>query len=619
MKKFLLYIFLFSLSSPAWAARVFPGLFNVSQSDGTTLCVKGFGDEDYAYYMTTDNVLLFQQGTDFFIAKIQEDGSLVPTKQLAHNPDIRTAQEKELASMQNKELFQTKIATHTQKARIKREPVLPSSYLLPHTGSPKVPVILVQFTDVQFTVEQPYETFNKYLNAAELFDRKTEPVVGRNYGSVKRYFTDMSNGLFIPDFQIFGVVTLPHNLAYYGAGNAANEKKSELVRDALLAINDTVDFTPFDNDNDGYLDLVYIIYAGYSQSNTGNSTDCLWPTSGVITTNIEVDGKKVGRYGVNNELNYTPDYQATKGLRINGIGLFCHEFSHCLGLKDHYSNNGSEAERCVNQNMEYWDLMDAGEYGYDGYYPTAYTSWEKECFGWTVIDTLTTATDVTLRPALDGGKTYRIVNDRNDREYYIVENVQQKGWNKYLMGHGMLVFHVDYDQNKFSGATSINSTAGHPRMTIIPADNLLVPEWYIGRTVKKDVSENVNIINSEFFDRYNGQDFTAQMYMTEAAGDPFPGTCNATELTDTSIPMATVYSGELMGKPITDIIEDEDGIVYFKFMGGSDTGIHEHNYNLSRQEGAVYTLDGRLVGDKNKCNNLKNGLYLVDGKKVIIR
>ncbi len=618
MKRYLLHIFLLSLSSSIsiWSARVTPGLFSVCQSDGTTLHVRGFGDEDFAFYMTTDNVLLFQQGKDFFIAQILNDGSLIPTKQLAHNPDIRTAQEKELVSMQNKQQFQTMLATNAKKARSRREPVHDSPYLLQHTGSPKIPVILVQFTDIQFTVENPYETFRKYLNAQELFDRKTEPVVGRNYGSVKRYFTDMSNGLFTPDFQLFDVVTLPHNLAYYGAGYPANEKKNELVRDALAAINDTVDFTPFDNDNDGLLDLVYLIYAGYSQSYTGNSTDCLWPTSGVVTANIEVDGKKVGRYGVNNELNFTPEYQASKGLRINGIGLFCHEFSHCLGLQDHYCSSGSEAERCVNQNMEYWDIMDAGEYSYNGYYPTAYTSWEKECFGWTVIDTLDTATDVTLHPALEGGKSYRIINDRNDKEYYIVENVQQKGWNKYLMGHGMLVLHVDYDQNQFRGATTINSTAGHPRMTIIPADNLLVPAWYIDRTVRSDASENVNIVNSVFLDRYNGQNFTSAMYMAEAAGDPFPGTGNVTELTDTSTPMAAVYSGELMGKPITDIIEGEDGVVYFKFMGGSDTGIHENTATGSLRTGNAYTLDGRRIANKNK--NLNSGFYIIDGKKVII-
>ena len=139
--------------------------------------------------------------------------------------------------------------------------------------------------------------------------------------------------------------------------------------------------------------------------------------------------------------------------------------------------------------------MDAGEYTMEGYRPTEYTAWERERFGWITIDTLDSPQDVTLRPLSDGGKAYRILNDKDEtgREYYIVENVRKQGWNNYLFGEGMLVFHVDYDDYQFSlGGCKVNSTPGHPRFTIIPADGLFMPEYFMYTTVTESDMTDIN-------------------------------------------------------------------------------------------------------------------------------
>lgn len=615
--RYLLSLLLITFSATCLAVKRYPGVTAVRQSDGTTLHVKGFGNHDFNYFTTTDGVLLYQEGTDFYIAAIGDDGMPHTTGVLAHEAGMRTAREQQLIKAQDTALFNDKMNANATAARMRREPLVPSPTLLPHTGAPRVPVVLVEFSDSTFTVDNPKAVFDKYLNGTELFNKETDPEMGMNYGSVKRYFTDMSFGLFTPQFDVYGPVRLGNPLKYYGGGGSSSENMNGLFSDACLAIDNAVDFSQYDSNGDGNIDLVYIIYAGYSESFTGNSSDCIYPKSGTLTTGTLLDGKRLCRYGVNNELNGTPADQAANGLLINGIGLFCHEFSHCMGLPDMYPLPGSMAERCINQNLDYWDLMDAGEYTYNGYRPTEYTAWERERFGWLTIDTLDAACDVTLQPLSKGGKAYRILNDNDEtgREYYIVENVQKTGWNRSILGHGMLVYHVDYDDYAFSvGGCRVNNEAGHPRMTIIAADGMFVPEYFKGETIKESTSPTEREINAALVEKYGGTLITSTIYSAEQAGDPYPGTSGATSLTDESSPAATVYTGNYMSKPLTDIVENTDnGTVSFKFRGGDDTGISDIRADDTAPH--IYSFDGKYIGTDR--SNLKKGLYIIGKKKVI--
>lgn len=602
----------------ASAVKMQPGVFRVSQSDGTTLSVRAFGDEDLSYFLAADGTLLCQEGTDFFIASVAPDGQLAPTKLLAHDPAQRTLAETAAATAQNRSLFYSTVSTQAAVNKVRREPMKDDSTLMPSLGKQKVLVILVEFSDSTFKFSDPKTVFNKYLNARELFSTSTDPEMFRNYGSVARYFNDMSFGLFQPQFDLYGPVKLPNPLKYYGAGYSSSENMKGLLEDACTAVDDEVDFSQYDSNGDGIVDLVYIIYAGYSQSIAGNSTDCIHPKSGTVYPSKTFDGKSVRRYGVNNELYGTPQTQAN-GLKINGIGLFCHEFSHCMGLPDLYATAGSTAEKLVNQTMDYWSLMDAGEYTYNGFRPTAYTAWERERLGWMTIDTLTVPADVELKPIADGGKAYRILNDSDltGHEYYIVENVQQSGWNRYLFGKGMMVTHVDYDDYQFTlGGCKVNSTSGHPRMTVLPADGLFVPEYYIDEKITESTNATLKKYNADLYAKYAGQTFTSTLYKSEAAGDLFPGATGATALTDSTAPQAaTVYTGSTMHKPITDIAEDSaTGTVSFKFMGGKTSGITAIE-NQPQATSRIYSISGQSMG--TDIRRLPKGIYIVGGKKVV--
>lgn len=619
MRKKLLFGLLFAAMT-AGAVKMKPGINIIKQADGTTITVRAYGDEDLSYFLASDGTLLYQEGTNFYIAGVKADGTLYSTGVLAHEPSMRTIKEISAIKAQNAKAFYNSMETQAKANKVRREPMTPDNSLLPSLGKHKIPVILVEFSDVEFSVENPKATFDKYLNGKELFNKETDPEMGQNYASVAKYFKDMSFGKFEPEFEVYGPVNLGKPLATYGAGYSSEENMGLLLTDACTAIDDEVDFTQYDSNDDGNIDLIYIIYAGFSQSIAGNSTDCIHPKSGYLSLAKSFDGMDVKRYGVNNELNGTPADQAN-GPIINGIGLFCHEFSHCMGLPDLYPKSGSIAEACINQNMDYWSLMDAGEYTANGYRPTAYTAWERERLGWMEIGTLTGPSNVELKSLDEGGAAFRIYNDKDEtgHEYYIVENVQNNGWNKNLFGNGLMVTHVDYLSSQFSlGGCKVNNTAGHPRMHVMAADGMFVPEYFLGSTIEDSYITFLKEHNADLVAKYGGQVFSIEDYKAEAAGDLFPGTSNATSLTDDSQPMkAWTYNGETMGKPITDITNDtEKGIVSFKFMGGGEPvdGINEVTVNKTT-DSRVYSISGTYMG--NDINSLPKGIYIRNGKKVI--
>lgn len=619
MRKKLLFGLLFAAMT-AGAVKMKPGINIIKQADGTTITVRAYGDEDLSYFLASDGTLLYQEGTNFYIAGVKADGTLYSTGVLAHEPSMRTIKEISAIKAQNAKAFYNSMETQAKANKVRREPMTPDNSLLPSLGKHKIPVILVEFSDVEFSVENPKATFNKYLNGKELFNKETDPEMGQNYASVAKYFKDMSFGKFEPEFEVYGPVNLGKPLATYGAGYSSQENMGLLLTDACTAVDDEVDFTQYDSNDDGNIDLIYIIYAGFSQSIAGNSTDCIHPKSGYLSLAKSFDGMDVKRYGVNNELNGTPADQAN-GPIINGIGLFCHEFSHCMGLPDLYPKSGSIAEACINQNMDYWSLMDAGEYTANGYRPTAYTAWERERLGWMEIGTLTGPSNVELKSLDEGGAAFRIYNDKDEtgHEYYIVENVQNNGWNKNLFGNGLMVTHVDYLSSQFSlGGCKVNNTGGHPRMHVMAADGMFVPEYFLGSTIEDSYITFLKEHNADLVAKYGGQVFSIEDYKAEAAGDLFPGTSNATSLTDDSQPMkAWTYNGETMGKPITDITNDtEKGIVSFKFMGGGEPvdGINEVTVNKTT-DSRVYSISGTYMG--NDINSLPKGIYIRNGKKVI--
>ena len=388
---------------------------------------------------------------------------------------------------------------------------------VPTMGSPRIPIILVNYTDVQFIDEDPLQTFENQFNEME-------------YSSL-HYFKAQSRGKFSPQFDILGPVQLEHDRAYYGANvNGYDAQLGTMIFEACQGVNDSTDFSQYDNDGDGLVDVVVVLFAGVGEAQAWrNVPESVWPCQWdmnecyqwgySVCAAFEQDGVTIDKFAVFNEL----EGSSNSSTRIDGVGTFCHEFGHCLGLPDFYHTGSGSV-----YGMSSWDIMDHGCYNNNGYTPVGYTSYERHFMGWMdLIDPVENTQYVMAPLNTDEGTAVKVVNEANHDEYYLLEYRTKTGWDAYIAGEGIMIIHVDYLKAAWDSNTP-NNISSHPRMTIIPADNALAS--------------------------YNN------------SKDLWPLGANDS-LTNYSTPAATVYKGGFMNKPITAMaIDSENGTASFWYM-----------------------------------------------------
>lgn len=583
-------------SLTTWAAKAESIPVQVRQADGSVITVILRGDEHINWYTTLDGVLLVQ-GTDnnYYIGKVEKSGNLIATQQLAHEALTRSQAERNLIAKQDKEKFfayVNKIAEESENAYnnspLTRGPIIDSGYggvpYFPHTGSPKALVILAEFQDTTFTIQDTKKVFTNYLMNEDHFS-DTRYGQNQNYKGVRGYFKDCSYGQFTPIFDVVGPIKLPKAHDVYGAGN---DRMDLLLADACAAVDGMVDFTKYDANNDGIVDLVYVIYAGHSANTSGNKDTNIWPKSGTITISNKFDGKSIRRYGVSNELNGS-EKTSKNNKKINGIGLFCHEFSHTLGLPDIYAYH-TDAENQDNQGMEFWDLMDGGTEVRGGRVPASYLAWEREVMGWMNINELKNDTNIdSLKSINNGGKAYKIVNPKNSNEYIVLQSIQKgpwyQGWRDGTYGKGLLVYRVSYRSDKVNVFDFPNNVKGKPRVIPIPADGKILAAANAGGSITT--------------------------YTQQLNGDPYPYNGN------NKIDKFTMYDGTILKRSISDIVEnDAERHVSFKFKNNEPTAIQSLSIvERSTSDNRIYTLDGRYVG--TDASILPHGIYIQNNKKFV--
>ena len=255
------------------AAKAQPGICQVQLADGSIVSASRHGDENFYYYITTD-------GTPI---RLNDNGKYEKTTIEELQAQYSAAQQaRQIRANLVNQAYQANLASRASGINARNR-------YFPHTGSPKALVILVEFKDLKFKSSNPVATFNHYLNAemgaaapeadAAVYSQKPR---FNNYGSVREYFKFCSEGKFAPQFDVVGPVTMSQESAFYGKNR--NSGKIDLGNDQMLGeactqIDKDVDFSQYDSDGDGYVDLVYVIYAGYSESISGNDDNCLWPKS----------------------------------------------------------------------------------------------------------------------------------------------------------------------------------------------------------------------------------------------------------------------------------------------------------------------------------------------------
>lgn len=439
-KRFTLAFTALLLTTLLVGAPAHRGARTVVQPDGTEITVYRIGDEFGHYLVNAEGVLLEKDANGFL------------------RPAASDAQEN-----------RRKIAQKEQK---RAEIAERRSVSTRSNQASRGLVILVNFSNLNFVISDPNSAFTRLLN------EENYSLNGAT-GSAKDYFTDASSGRYTPTFDVYGPYTLPQTMAYYGENDTDGSDKNpaQMVADACaLAYADGVDFSKYDLDNNGRVDNVFIYYAGYNEAEWGPA-ESVWPhrwsitpggnyggTSGDITFN----GKRVSDYACTSEL------KGDRGFNMCGVGLFCHEFSHVLGLPDLYPTGGQSHHTLLG-----WDLMDLGSYNNDGNTPPTYSAYQRFSVGWLTPTILNSADNYSLQELQESNSAYLVSTtgqhnlngaSPSPRLFYMLENRQQKGWDKHLPGKGMLITRINYSASRWNNNT-VNNTANDMRVDIIEADS----------------------------------------------------------------------------------------------------------------------------------------------------
>ena len=444
----------------------------------------------------------------------------------------------------------------------------------PTMGEMKGVVILAAFADVPFSVSNDsiHTLLSNRLNAdnysEEINFKEYSEVYGKYLplqctipGSARDYFRDQSLGQFVPSFDVIGPITLDNPRAYYGANNSSGNDKNTagMIREACQKVYDMelTDFTDYDRNSDGTVDFVYVIYAGSDEAQT-DIEECIWAKASSISLTLG-NGMKMGRYACSGEL--VVDLPV-----VAGIGTFIHEFSHVLGLPDFYNIKAEDFT------MDMWSVMDYGMYNAEGFVPCAYTSFERYSLGWIPMHTLNEPVTMTIGTTEEDSTGYRIfVSDAETASFYLLETIRREGWNMYTAAEGLLISEVNYKKSAWT-SNEVNVEEGH-RYCIVPANN-----HYSYKTANEHLFGNTNH-----------------------------------EFTSTSTPASITQFGAEMKKPLTDIYyNDETGRTTFNFCGGT-VGIDTPTTLSPQPSTEAYDLLGRPVANPSK------GIYIVNGKKVVIR
>ena len=314
-----------------------------------------------------------------------------------------------------------------------------------YVGSKRGLIILMEFPNLKFINKNKNgKTFDVHDMWNDLANKENLKAVNGVLvnGSIRDYFVAQSYGKFAIDFDVKGPYTAKNKYAYYGrnvdyGGVSFDDRPYELIIEACKAADPEVDFKDYDWDEDGEVDQVYVVYAGHGEASY-DDPELIWPHESIISGHtgapLTLQGMTIDTYACGNELDSSD--------RIFGIGTICHEFSHCLGLPDVYDIEYSGETETPGQ----FDLMDAGNYNGDGWYPAGYSAFERMFCGWLEPRRVGSVADVgELQPLHLHPDAAIIEQFEGSTNYYLVENRVKESWDKFLPSHGLIAWHINYD------------------------------------------------------------------------------------------------------------------------------------------------------------------------------
>ncbi len=496
-KKYAVIIYLMLLSVLSWGqitqnCPAFPDTIIREQQENYFLKCFIKGDENSSLTITVDGYPLIENKNEKLeYAMIDDTGEVISTGIMAKNKVDRNLYEENL--------LKTKCKKYTEIIKLKSSQIGVNNSLsystenFPTTGTRKLLVLLIDFADLSFQIS--VNSFDNLMNQT-------------NYGgsgSFKDYWKENSYNNLTVNSSISGWYHANNNMAYYGQnqGQGRDVNHKELVKEAIdEAENNGVDFSLYDNDNDGYVDGVMIIHAGYGED-AGGVANTIWSKQGTLGSGDQrtYDGVIIKDYAI------APELRGNYGSYITTIGPICHEFGHLLGLPDLYDTNTSNGD---SEGIGRWGLMGSGVWNYLGFYPANLCVWSKVFLNYSTPVVLSSPVSISLPNAAQNNTFYR-VNTPHANEYFLLENRQLVGFDIGLPGAGLAIWHINTSK----------TTTSH-----IDADDVNADENLKGVDLE-EADGNLDLDNNS-----NRGD----------NGDLFPGTSCNISFDDNTTPNSRTYS-----------------------------------------------------------------------------
>lgn len=601
MKKIILSVALVMISfASVLAIPAKPGAVKFVQSDGSIISIETFGDEFCHYTLVDGTYTVIQDGSGDFCYATLKDGLMVPSSVKARPSAKLNAEERKVAMGSigvrpaiNHTLGRYPVSGADIIARMSEagtraatnEALVVGRWGGKRTGKMKGLAILVEYTDVKFQ-----NSANANAHFTEMLNQKGYNKYNAT-GSARDYFLANSNGKFDPEFVVVGPYQLSHSRSYYGGNNSygSDSMPAEMALEACqLAEADGLDFSQFDGNNDNEIDLVFVFFAGNNEAESaGRFPSAVWPHMSYIipskpgypgnvtaTSQPVFDGKRLYTYACTSEL-------MGSGKDYSGIGSFCHEFGHAIGLPDTYDTNNDTEGKSFG--LSYADIMSAGNYLNYGRTPPAYNILERWMLGWAQPTEITEAGEYVLEP-LYGDNGYIIYTDETRKEFFLFENHNAManessfGWDKYLLegdsnidvsgyqgGNGMLVYHVDTSTEYISwwNENQANAYSKHECIKLFRADptatNSQSRRWF------------------------------------------YPGDAKVTALTDKSTPLFCDWDNNIMSLKLSNIALVGQNVVLTVLMEDLSYEVHQYDAHIDWSS-SKYNYDSWVV-NYTHCTN----------------
>jgi len=559
-----------------------PKLKNLTQADGTSIQLYLKGDGLIHWFETKEGSKVLQTNDGWYMyASLDDKGDMIPTKhpvvkkrsfinslfskkQYSGNKDIffskAQIQKKESRYTDNKNALnsrtQQRILEKRKKTSLTR-------------GKQKVLIILADFSDQKHIISR--ETIIDMMNKPN-YD---------NIGSFRDYFLEASYGNLDITTVVTNWVSLPNTKAYYGSNNSDNEdiRIREFVMDAIKAAMKTgLDFTPFDNDKDGYIDFIHVIHSGVGEE-SGEDINAIWSHQWTLPYDFPVGNNiKIREYFTSPELytnvNNTP----------SSIGVACHEFAHALGIMDYYDIDFGDSGGYAD-GLGAWELMDSGCWNNDGKSPAHTNIYSKYLLGWVNLPELNESGEYDIVNSVYNKEGYQIKTSEEE-EFFVLENRQQIGFDKHIPHHGLLIYKVDRSN----------------------------PGWVENRININPKKQGLKLLKAK---SYSGE-------------CPFPGEANITQITDITSPSNLRISTHAYSyKGLLDIKEIDNHIL-FKYYNdnrilhsvdfhitSNDQNITDANINLIRKENSslLVTPQKTDINGTATLSNVTSGSYVLEINK----